>query len=242
MNELQKQQIRQYQLERIEAIRCWFHEYYIDGLDPMISYIILWAVFNALYNTIDLPNNVIRGAYTEEIPPNPYIKGSGERQKIDALSQKISTDEAFIRTLMERHSFHIHELSTHIPSVTQPNKIRELKFTPDNNDDHEYVFNLNEVRGVASLDNRKFLEDGSVLFQYRRLNLDLDDNHYPRNPCNFLKQLSLVLYQIRNNIVHGGTAAYNMKEKPLLVFALPILEEIVRYLIEQDVGWFLVLE
>jgi hypothetical protein len=60
---------QKFQFDRVSKIHEWYQQYYENAplSDPLIQYIVLWSVFNALYNTYDLPNNKlaqkIRGRY-----------------------------------------------------------------------------------------------------------------------------------------------------------------------------------
>jgi hypothetical protein len=58
----------------------------------------------------------------------------------------------------------------------------------------------------------------------------------------FVKQLLFGWRQIRNNIVHGGSAAYMISKKPLVDLALPILKEIVDYLLGENGGDVIILQ
>lgn len=56
--------LRNYQQNRLSDVREWYRKFYLyrasheeDPVDPVvIRYLILWAVFNALYNIPDMPN------------------------------------------------------------------------------------------------------------------------------------------------------------------------------------------
>lgn len=54
-----KQQWQDFQQDRVLKISAWYAEHYEHAYvdDPLIKYIVLWSVFNALYNVYDLPNN-----------------------------------------------------------------------------------------------------------------------------------------------------------------------------------------
>ena len=78
--------------------------------------------------------------------------------------------------------------------------------------------------------NRLFLENGKVLFQYHCLDLDLAQDNLPKDRRNFFLQLLYMLYQLRNNIVHGGSAAFFMQKTDLTVGALRLLDALVQYL------------
>jgi hypothetical protein len=96
------------------------------------------------------------------------------------------------------------------------------------------------LHGIASIDNRLVLDDGTVLFQYQHLDLNLNKDNFPNDCRKLFRQLIFVLYQLRNNIVHGGSAAYFMQKTELSTGAIRLLDDIVWYilghpeLLEQD--------
>ena len=122
----------------------------------------------------------------------------------------------------------MHWFSTRRPTVQQPKEIESISYSCN---DQNYTFDLEDVKGIASTDNRVILPTGEgIVFQYCLLDLELDDSKNPKDPNRFIEQLIFCLYQIRNNIVHGGSATFGMQKKELASQSNEILEKIIDHL------------
>jgi hypothetical protein len=200
----------------------------LDGHAPeSIRYMALWAVFNALYNIADYPKVKIKNVSIDDGQLIPIIRGRDENTKLCFISRKLSQDRQFVAEIMSYHREFITHLAQRPPDVHQPPNVRSIQFQ---HEDQSYVFDLSELYGIASLDNRIFLQNGTVLFQYRHLDLELDEDNSPHDRAKFFRQLIFMLYQLRNNIVHGGSAAFFMMKTELTISAIGLLESIVQHL------------
>ena len=83
------------------------------------------------------------------------------------------------------------------------------------------------IRGVSSLDHRLFLSDGYMFFEYAAIERPWSQQGELTDPEKTIKQLLTVLYQLRNNVVHGGVVSD--KRKSIINDALPILQKIVEF-------------
>ena len=222
----------QYQLERIGAVRSWYDDVYrpLDGHAPeSIRYMALWAVLNALYNIADYPNVKLRRVNNDNGIIKPYIRGRGEEDKLRFIARQLAQDDQFSAAIVHHHLDFIVHLAQRTPEVQQPPNTRVVEFVFDGN---SFLLDLSQLHGLASLDNRVFLDNQTVLFQYHHLELDLDGNNLPRDRNKFFRQLIFMLYQLRNNIVHGGSAAFFMKKTQLSVGAIRLLNDIVHQLLD----------
>ena len=250
MNEQQKQQWRDYQRNRIESIRCWLQEQVLDGTSPMICYIIYWAVFNALYNTVDLPYNHLpnrrnnRYRFTQRRGHIlPIICVNSDSKRITLIAKRLADDDNFIKRV-EQHRDAIIELSDHEPPVGQANHLNrddniEITYEEGTSNWINGEFSIRSIRGIASLDRRLFLKNDLIIYQYAPLDNQWNDAAQIENRDLFVEQLLFVMYQIRNNIVHGGSATFRISKKPLVNLAFPILEDIVEYFLDPNSEKFL---
>ncbi len=224
--------ITQYQRERVDDVRSWYTSIYqpLNGLVPeSIRYMALWAVFNALYNIADYPKVTLKSVSSDVGVIKPYIRGRDDDKKLRLISRKLSQDPGFVASLIRDHIEFITHLSQRTPEVTQPPHTTTIQFEHEH---QTYTLNLSDLHGIASIDNRVFLEDGKVLFQYHHLDLDLSTDNLPRDGRKFILQLFYMLYQLRNNIVHGGSAAYFMQKTTLSTGAIRLLDAIVWQLLD----------
>ncbi|CAG0983956.1 hypothetical protein ANRL4_02050 [Anaerolineae bacterium] len=229
--------VHDFQRERLRDIRDWYKRIYRplrNNSQPLIRYIVLWSVFNALYNVADLSNTPI----IQDVIPlsdgrvKPRIRRTGDRNKVVNIAAQVANDKDFVRQLAGKYKEALTDLATRRPSVSQPNDTSEIRFEKDGT---SYVIQLDEVVGIASLDNRMFLPDGTVLFEYANLDIQFDDKGgLVTNEESLMHQIMLMLYQLRNNIVHGGSAAFGMMKKHLVEQTVHILEDIVDYLLTHE--------
>lgn len=220
-----------YQHERVSDVRRWYENIYrpLDGYAPEgIRYMALWAVFNALYNIADFPKVKLKSVSSDDGKTKPYIRGCTEDEKLRFISRGLAKDVQFVAAIMRDHNKFIKHLAQRKPEVEQPAGITSINFEHDG---QSYVLNLSELNGIASIDNRTFLENGAVLFQYYHLDLNLNKDNLPNDRKKFFRQLVFVLYQLRNNIVHGGSTAFFMRKTELSLGAISLLEDIVRHLL-----------
>lgn len=224
--------ISDYQRERVNDVRYWYNDVYrpLDGHAPeSIRYMALWAVFNALYNIADYPKMKLKGISSDDGRIKPYIRGRDEDIKLRFISRKLAHDRQFVAGIMRDHKEFITYLAQRTPEVQQPPNTYSIQFLYE---DQNYVLDLSNLHGIASLDNRVFLQNGAVLFQYHHLDLELDGDNLPHDRPKFLRQLLFMLYQLRNNIVHGGSAAFFMQKTDLSIGAMKLLESVVQHLFD----------
>lgn len=218
--------ITDYQKTRIKDIHNWYISKNQNSQihDVQIQYIVLWAVFNALYNVLDYPKREVRG-----VDGNiPRIWGSSESQKLKQIAKVIAKEEMAIKIIIGKHLESVQRFASRHPTVRQPNQKGVLEYEYQN---QKYTFDVGQVEGIASTDNRIILpDDEGTIFHYQQLNLDLDRERFPNYPEKFIEQLVFYLYQIRNNIVHGGTASFSMDKKSIADDGMRILDEIIKYL------------
>ncbi len=229
-----------YQRERVNDVRQWYKNIYrpLEGNAPeSIRYMTLWAVFNALYNIADYPKVELRSVSLDDGKTKPYIRGRDDDKKLRFISRSISKDTELVASIFQNHIEFINRLAQRRPEVHQPSGVTSINFEHNG---QNYSLNLSGLHGIASIDNRLFLGDGSVLFQYHHLELNLNKDNLPKDRQKFFRQLIFVLYQLRNNIVHGGSAAFFMHKTELSIGAMRLLDHIVRHifdhseLLEQD--------
>jgi len=223
-----------YQLQRVQDAQQWYEQVYRtlgESVPISIRYMTLWAVFNALYNIADYPNVSLKKVIQEGEKIKPVIYGSHERDKLTHISKIISKNIDFVHDLISRNRAFITLLSRRRPVVEQPEGITTIDFTHNT---QAYKIDLSQIWGIASLDNRKIQEDGTVLFQYASLDSELNpETLIPEDPKIFTDQIIFMLYQLRNNIVHGGSTAFFMEKTRLSSGAIHILNDLVRYLLDQ---------
>jgi len=238
-----EEQWREFQSDRVSKIREWYQEHYknVQIGDPLIQYIVLWSVFNALYNTYDLPNNhlpeKINGRYRFKDRLGyklPAIRASGDFDRVKKFAGKLAGFDTFATLLNgDQMKSHIAIFVDRIPSVAQDEEIDVNRAIPIilQNDSEKWVveseFTPASIRGVASLDHRLFLTDGYKFFEYAAMDNPWNAQAQLISIETTTKQLLNVLYQLRNNIVHGGSTAYHRKE--IILEAKPILEEIIGF-------------
>jgi len=229
----QKLPLSNYQLERVNDIRNWYEDVYrpLDGRAPeSIRYMTLWAVFNAIYNVADYPRVKLKSVNPDDDGfIKPYIRGRDEDTKLRYISRRIAQDAQFTNSVLREHREFITHLAQRTPEVRQPPGTQSIQFEHDG---QSYTLELSELRGIASLDNRVILDNGAVLFQYHHLELEVDGNNLPKDRQKFFRQLVFMLYQLRNNIVHGGSAAFFMRKTELTIGAIKLLVTFVRYLLD----------
>lgn len=224
--------ITDYQRERIEDVRSWYAHVYrpLDGhASESIKYMALWAVFNALYNIADYPKVALKSVSSNDGKIKPYIRGRDDDKKLRFIARKLAQDTQYITSVLRDHIEFITHLANRVPEVQQPTNTTTIQFEHEH---QSYMLNLSDLHGIASIDNRVFLEDGKVLFQYHHLDLDLSRENLPKDRRKFFLQLLYMLYQLRNNIVHGGSAAYFMQKTYLSIGAISLLDTIVQHLFE----------
>jgi hypothetical protein len=235
-----------FQLERVQNIHEWYKEHYLHMQihDPIIKYIILWSVFNALYNTSDLPNNhlpeKVNGRYRFLCKlghKTPKINISRDFERIKKIAEKLVGLGAFTKLFTHQDvKRHISTFVNRIPSVAQDEGIDEYRAIPIILQDEkekwtvESEFILASIRGVASLDYRLFLADGYKFFEYSSIDNPWDAHGKQKDILLTTQQLLSVLYQLRNNTVHGGSTAHHKKD--IIFDGQPILEAIVEFIFE----------
>lgn len=242
-----KEQWQIFQLDRVENIFEWYQERYkMDSVgDPLIQYMVLWSVFNALYNTYGLPNNKFdskNGRYQFQIKFGykvPNVKIKSDSYRINTIGEKLVTMRDF-QDVLNGFKKKIDKFVRRIPLVTQDEDIDPQQSIPiiykNNGEWIEEDFVPADIRGIASLDKRLFFTEGYIFFQYAAID-DPWDAEGNLIDCELsVKQLLNVLYQLRNNIVHGGSTANKSKE--IILDALPILENIVEFIFENRKGIF----
>ncbi len=187
----------------------------------------LWAVFNALYNIADIPKVTIKSVMVDDGITKPNIRGRSEDAKLRFISRRFAEDDQFTTELLRDNRGFIKYLSTRTPEVQQPTGTTAIQYEYEG---QRYTCDLANLHGIASIDNRCFLPNGEVLFQYHHLDLDLDANGFPIDRQKFYRQLIFMLYQLRNNIVHGGSATFFMHKTRLSIGAIRLLNSLVQYL------------
>jgi hypothetical protein len=252
MNEDLKRRWQAYQRRRVDAIRAWFQDHDHEANTPMVRYIVLWSVFNALYNTADIPNNHLPNRRTGKYK---FLKSRGhlipkicvnsEYQRINSISDRLAERDDFLDCL-EKYKEEILSLTDHRPRVDQPDNVDPNKIFPITykEDGHwvEGEFSFDTIRGIASLDRRTYVSEDLLFYQFAPLDNPWEENGEISNKELFVEQILFALYQIRNNIVHGGSAAFMISDKPLVGSALPILKEIVDYLLGENGGDVIILQ
>lgn len=222
--------ISDYQLQRVHDISKWYENVFrpLDGHAPeSIRYMALWAVFNALYNIADYPKVVLRGVLVDDGKVKPYIRGRDEDKKLRFISRCFIKDDPFTASLVRDNREFITYLSQRRPEVQQPEGMASIQF------EHAgkcYKLDLSNLHGIASLDNRLFLKNREVLYQYHHLDLEFCSEGLPKDRQKFYRQLLYMLYQLRNNIVHGGSASFFMHKTKLTGGAIKLLDTLVQYL------------
>lgn len=219
-----------YQNQRVEDVRLWYRDVYCqlgDDVPVSIRYMTLWAIFNALYNIADYPKVALKSVSVIDGKIIPKIFGRKEGKKLSSISKCFANNEEFTTILVENHKNFIKHLSLRTPQVQQPENTTSIRFECEG---HDYTIDLTHLHGIASLDNRVILNNGEVLFQYYFLDFRYEQNILPIEPQKFYKQLVFMLYQLRNNIVHGGSAAFFMDKKELSEGAIGILDSLIQYL------------
>ena len=222
--------LSEHQTQRLHDVQAWYHDIYrpLDGHAPVsVQYMALWAVFNALYNVADYPNIKLKNVSANDGRVKPYIRGRDEDTKIRFITRRLSQDPQFVASMLQNNQEFIRYLAERTPNIEQPSGVQEIEFDFKNK---SYTIDLTELHGIGSLDHRMFLDNGRVLFQYHYLCLDLDKGGIPKNSQKFLLQLIYMLYQLRNNIVHGGSAAFFMKKTELTIGAMRLLQSICEHL------------
>jgi hypothetical protein len=226
--------ISEYQGERVDNVRSWYEQIYLplDGHVPeSIRYMTLWAVFNALYNIADYPKVKLRSVSSDEGIIKPYIRGRDDDKKLRYISRQLAKDNELIADVFRNHEAFVKELAQRKPEIQQPLETELIQFEFNT---QTFTLNLSELQGIASIDNRVFLENGAVLFQYHHLDLDLNKDGLPKDRPKFFRQVAFMLYQLRNNIVHGGSAAFFSHKTKLTVGAISLLNAIVQYLLNHS--------
>jgi hypothetical protein len=242
------QQWKEFQSDRVHRIREWYFEHYknMRGGDPLVQYIVLWTVFNALYNTHDLPNNhlpeKINGRYRfrNKFGHNmPVINTNGDMERVKRIAERLAGLESFRNLLLQPDlKRHIITFENRIPTIVQDEEVDGNRAIPIilQDEARKWVYESNfipaQVRGVASLDHRLFLADGYKFYEYAAIDKVWDDKGNIPNPDLSIKQLLNILYLLRNNIVHGGSAAYSRKE--IILEAQPILDTIVEFVFQNE--------
>jgi hypothetical protein len=117
-----------------------------------------------------------------------------------------------------------------IPAVAQREGVDPAEQMPIvyKDQDGEWVedlFSPTAIHGIASLDHRLFLADGYKFFEYAAIESPWDAEGNLIDLEITVKQLLNILYQLRNNVVHGGVVSD--KRKSIINDALPILQKFV---------------
>ena len=238
-----KQQWKEFQHDKAHKIRTWYAEHYEHAYvdDPLIKYIVLWSVFNALYNTYDLPNNKLpekingrfrfRRRFGYKVPK---IIVSSDSDRVKNFAEKLTSINGFVNLFYKRDICNrITALVDRVPAVAQREGIETKQQIPIIlQDEHgkwteEDAFSTVAIHGIASLDRRLFLADGYKFFEYAAIDNPWDQQGDLIDPNKTTKQLLNVLYQLRNNVVHGGVVSD--KRKNIINDALPILQRIVEF-------------
>ncbi len=237
-----KQQWQDFQQDKVHQIHAWYAEHYKHAYidDPLIKYIVLWSVFNALYNIYDVPNNKLpekmRGRYKFKKRFGyqvPIIIVSGDSDRLRKFAKRLASLETFVDVVNHASTRNrINAFVSRIPAVAQREGMDLTEQVPivSKDENGEWVDNLfspTAVHGVASLDHRLFLADGYKFFEYAAIESPWNEKGDLINLDTTTKQLLNVLYQLRNNVVHGGVVSD--KRKSIINDALPILQRIVDF-------------
>jgi len=237
-----QQRWKEFQLDRVQRIQEWNQEHYKHSRieDPLIRYIVLWSVFNALYNTFDLPSNrppdMVNGRYKFRNKFGyriPNIGTTGDTDRVKKIAKELASLDGFFTMLNQKEiKHHIQVFIDRIPTIAQDEGIDVNRAIPINYYESgqwiEEEFVPAEIRGIASLDRRLFLTDGYKFFEYSSIDNPWDVNGKPIDILLSTQQLLSVLYQLRNNTVHGGSTAYHTKE--IILDGQPILEAIIKFI------------
>jgi hypothetical protein len=167
MDEKMKGKWREYQRWRTDAIRAWRDKNDQEALNPLIRYIVLWAVFNALYNTADLPKNEL--AQNQEGKPIfqkrrgyliPKIIVRKEHERIESISERLAEKDDFL-DLLKDHRDKILSLSNHRPPVVQQDDFDPTQDIPvtywGGRQWLDGEFSFDSIKGIASLDRRTYV-------------------------------------------------------------------------------------
>ncbi len=196
-----------------------------------IRYLLSWTAFNALYNVADIANR--KPNKPNQHTGQPRVSRTRERSKLTVIAHRLAVNGNFIQDLYRGNRDFCDQLANRIPQVSQPDTMDEIPYEVDG---EVFVFRSNEIRGVASLDNRVILDGGYKLFEYESLVVKEKKDGTLKDPKIFSRQLIFVLYQIRNNVAHGGSAAFFSRWNKLSEGAIKILDHIVRHLLKnQDI-------
>ncbi len=227
--------LRIYQQERITHIRNWYQmwsDLHLDKeLDSSVRYLLAWTVFNALYNVADMPNR--KPKKPSQSTGQPRVSWTRERSKLKKIAHRLAANGDFIQDLYRRNRDFCDQLASRTPQVSQPDPVDEIPYEVDG---EVFIFHSNEIRGVASLDNRVILDGGYKLFEYETLVIEKRKDGTLIDPKIFIRHMVFVLYQIRNNVAHGGSAAFFLRGNKVSEGAITVLDHIVRHLLKnQDI-------
>jgi len=215
------------QQERLANIRQWYQDYYVEDVPRTIRYMVLWAVFNALYNLAYLPKRKVTGIHEEDGHRIPNIWCMGEKEILKKFAVHLSRQDGLLTQLLQgdtRRS--LEEFSSRMPNISQPTEEIDIEVDGE-------IISVDEFQGIASIDRRFYRDDGSVIYQYAPFDFDLNENDQPVDKVRMMRQLILFLYQLRNNIVHGGSAFISTR-KLITEQALPVLKTIVDYILDHE--------
>ena len=223
--------LAQYQAQRIESVAEWHRRVaspqVTDGQDSSVRYLLLWTTFNALYNLLDMPKRKLRKP--DEETGSPRLVHRGERAKLDGVAKLLAQDNVFLAGLLDQHIAFLQDLAQRFPGVSQPDAADDIHYSAKG---EEFCFHLKQARGVASLDNRVILDDGHKVFEYSTLTEPITQKAVLAKPERFMRELVFVLYQIRNNVAHGGSAAFFRRGNKVADGAIAVLSSIVQSLLE----------
>ncbi|HLO16900.1 MAG TPA: hypothetical protein VK206_18845 [Anaerolineales bacterium] len=237
-----KQQWQAFQRDKVHKIRSWYAEHYEHASvdDPLIKYIVLWSVFNALYNVYDAPNNKLpekmHGRYKFKKRFGykvPIIIVAGDSDRLRKFAKKLASLESLVDIVNHASMRNlIDAFVNRIPAVAQREGVDPTEQVPIvyKDEDGEWVedlFSPTAIHGVASLDHRLFLADGYKFFEFAAIESPWNDEGDLIDLEITAKQLLNVLYQLRNNVVHGGVVSD--KRKSIINDALPILQKFVEF-------------
>ena len=218
---------KQIQQERLSNVRQWYWYYYVEDRPCIIRYMVLWAVFNALYNLAYLPKRKVTGIHEEDGHRIPNIWCMGEKEILKKFAVHLSRQDGLLTQLLQgdtRRS--LEEFSSRMPNISQPTEEIDIEVDGE-------IISVDEFQGIASIDRRIYRDDGSVIYQYAPFDFDLNENDQPVDKVRMMRQLILFLYQLRNNIVHGGSAFISTR-KLITEQALPVLKTIVDYILDHE--------
>jgi hypothetical protein len=229
--------IMEYKRQRLDNIKLW-HDFVYCTLPKethmAAKYVLLWAVFNAIYNVASSQFETItvdalrfrQGDDGFRLPRRHYVS---ERDALKSIACRMTLHaREEVEQIVAKHVETLKHFSQRKPQVRQPEGIDLESEILGTVNGHRYSVRLSDIRGIASLDRRVFLDDGRVLFEYSSLVLELDDNNRPVDFERLMSQLVLYLYQIRNNVVHGGSACSYEVEPELARKGLFILTDLVK--------------